>query len=396
MKRINCVTIVSGLITIIVSSIWSQSFLENWDGPGSSNFYYGSGGNKQEFTHTIGATSSIESNTKILSLKTDPNEAPGAWQGPNMTSNQICKFGTYVARIKIPDASSQPNVGSVVGFYTYYNDEYGTTQEADINGNGIYDNSEIDFEWLIADPKVIYITAYTDYSSVTGETRKIGRVINLAEGTIYKTEYATTLGGVGTPLTGNENYPSTIEALPSYDASRQFYTYGFDWHSDGIRWWMINPENSDTIVLWDYKGPIERITQKPAYLMLNIWHTNNWPVITNPLSTEAPNKQFEVEFDWVSYTPQGTTASIDQITSSKQNLNYRITKAGNLIIKNSINISNSQIQLFNMNGQLVKCSLLKHINGSDITLPLNDISAGYYLWTITSDKRKYSGSFIYK
>ena len=36
---------------------------------------------------------------------------------------------------------------------------------------------------------------------------------------------------------------------------------------------------------------------------LNFWHTNNWPVETNPASTEKPLYPYELETDWMSYTP---------------------------------------------------------------------------------------------
>ncbi len=81
------------------------------------------------------------------------------------------------------------------------------------------------------------------------------------------------------------------------------YTYGFDWEPDRIRWWIIHPETDETIVLWDYQGPAERITQTPARSMMNIWHTDNWPVHTNRNAVERPEHPFGVEFDWVSYTP---------------------------------------------------------------------------------------------
>lgn len=36
---------------------------------------------------------------------------------------------------------------------------------------------------------------------------------------------------------------------------------------------------------------------------LNFWHTNNWPVDTNPRSIEAPRYPYEVEIDWMEYKP---------------------------------------------------------------------------------------------
>ncbi len=34
-----------------------------------------------------------------------------------------------------------------------------------------------------------------------------------------------------------------------FDASAKFYTYGFDWHPDRIRLWMIHPSSGKKIVL---------------------------------------------------------------------------------------------------------------------------------------------------
>ena len=36
---------------------------------------------------------------------------------------------------------------------------------------------------------------------------------------------------------------------------------------------------------------------------LNFWHTNNWPVDTNPASIEKPLYPYELETDWMSYIP---------------------------------------------------------------------------------------------
>lgn len=288
---------------------FTEDFSAATDSHTVANFYYGSGGLKKDFTWKSGQTSSIEPESQVLKLTIDPADKPSAWQAANLTSNGYTHFGTYSARIKIPDVSSQPNVGAVVGFFTYYNDEWNTELPADINKNGLYDNSEIDFEWLVADPEIIYITAYTDYNGPTGETKKVARILNLAKGTIYTTNYAETLGESGTALTGVENQPETIVAIPGFNASKRFYTYGFDWHTDKIRWWIINPETNDTVVLWDYRGPQSRITQKQASIMLNFWHTNNWPVLTNAKSIETPKDTFSAEFDNVTFTPVGETSN---------------------------------------------------------------------------------------
>lgn len=296
-------------VSLAAFTFASQAFFENFDGTQPVYFSYGSGGNQKDFTHVSGFESPDEMGTSVLKLELDPDDGAGAWTGPNYTSHQTCHFGRYVARIKTASArgSEQPLAGAVVGFYTYYNDQYDDSGEKDLNQNGIADNSEIDFEWLIADPRLIYMTAYTDYDDENGP-RKVNRIVNLATGEILSTTYATSWDD-GVALTGEENMPETIPALTGYDASSRFYTYGFDWASDHIRWWIVNPENEqDTVTLWNYRGPKERITQRPASLMLNFWHTNDWPVETVPGSVESPKISFQTQFDWVRFIPESSEA----------------------------------------------------------------------------------------
>ena len=272
-----------------------NGLFESFENEFSEYFRYGSGGNRAEFTRVFGAASVIEPDTRVLSLKMDPDDNASPWQGPNISSHSYYHYGTYAGRIKIPEvAQVQPDVGGVVGFFTYHNDP-------EINGH-----SEIDYEWLIADPEIIYMNAWLDTDAPPEiSRRRVGRIVNLAKGIVYTTTYTENIGDktVRTELSGNENMPETIPAIENFNAAEQFHIYGFDWEAERIRWWIIHPETSDTIVLWDYQGPRERITQTPARFMLNIWHTNDWPVHTNNNSIERPVKPFGAEFDWVSYTP---------------------------------------------------------------------------------------------
>lgn len=236
----------------------------------------------------MGVDSPTEPDTDILSFKIDPEDASGAGRGPEIISKEFTHFGSYSARLKVPDVKkTQPNVGAVVGYFTYHVDSLA----------GL---SEIDFEWLIADPKVIYVGTWTGQS---GNLQRIGRTINLAEGTIYSTTSRVGHEGERSPLTGRQNQPETIPAIENYDASSQFYTYGFDWHSDRLRWWMIHPVSADTVVLWDYQGSQLGIPQNRSRYRVNFWHTNAWAVETNPNSLEKPLQPYELEIDWVSYDP---------------------------------------------------------------------------------------------
>lgn len=263
-----------------------KSFREDFDGGSPIYFSYASGGNQAEFTRAFGVDSPTEPGTRVLSFKIDPNDPPGAGRGPEVISNEFTHFGTYAARLKVPDArKDQPNVGAVVGYFTYHMDS-------------ILGLSEIDFEWLIADPTVIYVGTWT---GPRGALERVGRTINLATGTIYETTYRLGHQGAREPLSGLQNQPETVEAIEGYDASSQFHTYGFDWYPDRIRWWMIHPTTADTVVLWDYRGSQRGIPQHASKYRLNFWHTNNWSVVTNPNSLEKPIKPYEVEVDWMSY-----------------------------------------------------------------------------------------------
>jgi hypothetical protein len=290
MKRILffIVIILAGLTAFTKKDRYHKAFIENFNRSSLKNFEYNSGGNKADFTREFGTPSPTEPGTKILSFKIDPEDPPGAGRGPEITSKYYTHFGTYAARLKVPDVRDvQPDVGAVVGYFTYH-------MERD---PGL---SEIDWEWLIADPTIIYIGTWT---GPRGQLRRIGRTINMAEGIIYSTSTRIGHEGERTHLTGIQNQPDTLLAIEGYDASKQFYTYGFDWHPDRIRWWMIHPVTADTVVLWDYQGSQVGIPPNRTHYRLNYWHTNNWPVHTNPNSIEKPLQPYELEVDWMSYKP---------------------------------------------------------------------------------------------
>lgn len=263
-----------------------KSFHEDFDNNSPTHFSYASAGNQADFTRAFGLDSPTEPGTSVLSFKIDPNDPAGAGRGPEIISNEFTHYGTYSARLRVPDVrSKQPNVGAVVGYFTYHMDS-------------VLGLSEIDFEWLIADPSVIYVGTWTG----PGESlKRIGRTINLAEGTIYETTYREGHAGERQSLKGSQNQPEKINAIPGYDASSQFHTYGFDWHPDHLRWWMLHPVTSDTVVLWDYRGTSLGIPKHESRYRLNFWHTKDWSVVTNPKSLEKPLNPYELEVDWMRY-----------------------------------------------------------------------------------------------
>lgn len=245
-----------------------------------------------DFRYFPGITSLSEKGTDVMLYRIDPNDPVGAGKGPEIISKDYTHYGSYSARLRIPAAAKvQPNVGAVVGYFTY-----NMEKEAGL--------SEIDWEWLLADPELVYIGTWTGTSK---NLQRVGRTINLATGTILNTVYRSADdGNINHPLSGEQAQPASVPKIEGYNAAEHFYTYGFDWYPDRLVWWILHPETQEKIVLWDYRGSTPLFTGIPTNrtrYRLNFWHTNNWAVDTNPNSLEKPKYPFEVEIDWMSYTP---------------------------------------------------------------------------------------------
>lgn len=250
------------------------------------------------FRYSAGVPSFVEKGTGVMLLRINPNDPAGAGRGPEISTPKMTHFGTYSARIRVPDVKKvQPNVGAVVGYFTY----------RFTKGFGL---SEIDFEWLIADPTLIYIGTWTSDPDDVNKLQRVGRTINLATGKILYTNYRSFHDN-----NRNHNFssdddaalsPRTIPAIKEYDASKRFYVYGFDWYPDRLTWWIEHPETGEKIILWDYKGTTPNfsgIPQPPTTHLLNFWHTNDWAVDTNSKSKDKPLYPYTVEIDWMKYEP---------------------------------------------------------------------------------------------
>ena len=275
-------------------SRFMRPFTENFSS--SKPDHFGTAGSALRYY--CGVPSLSELGSDVMLLRINPSDPAGAGRGPEISTPKMTHFGTYSARIRVPDVKDvQPNIGVVVGYFTY----------RFTRGYGL---SEIDFEWLIADPTLIYIGTWTSDPNNLGNLQRVGRTINLATGQILYTNYRSYHDG-------NRNHdfassddaaltPRTIPAITGYDASKQFYVYGFDWYPNRLTWWIEHPDTGEKIILWDYQGTTPNfsgIPQPPTTYLLNFWHTNDWSVDTNPRSKEAPKYPYFLEIDWMKYEP---------------------------------------------------------------------------------------------
>jgi chitodextrinase len=244
-------------------------FTEQWTGATSPYFNFLLNGGST-ITSNVAESGTSDGRAVRLTLPAFPASSPNG--GPNLQSPTLYGFGTYEARFKTPDCSSQPSTGMVTGFFTYLND--GTDQD----GNGVRDNSEIDFEILCAEPNVLWLTQWTDFQESPLAMKRLFRELDLATGTIRSTCYSEGYGVCTENLTGNptQGQPSSITPIAGFNSATAYYTYGFTWLSNRLTWYIYHPTTGAKIILWDYQGPTARITQRQAYYMFNVWHTPNW------------------------------------------------------------------------------------------------------------------------
>ena len=270
------------VVALAVSYVQAQqifhgAFVENFNDPTAEffnlNLKQGEKAGEANYRYFPGFNSLSENGTKVMLIRLNSEDPAGSGSGPEIATKEFTYFGTYTARVKIPNTTAQPNVGAVAGCFTYHVD----------NVHGV---SQVGIEWHIADPRIVYLFTLT---GTNDSPQRVERIFNLANGIIY--------GG---------NQPETIRAIENFNAASQFYTYGFDWYPDRIVWWINHPSTEEKTILWDHKGltpDFTGIPVSPTRYLFNFWHTNDRPVATKRNSIEKPLLPYELEIDWMSYTP---------------------------------------------------------------------------------------------
>lgn len=183
---------------------------------------------------------------RALRLRLPAGAEPGPMQGVGVSSVEEYRYGTFSTRMRSADCRKQKQAGVVTGAFTYANDGQ------DHDGDGITDNDEIDIEFLCAQPQVVYLTIWTDYSETTGASRSITRTIDLGK------------------------------RIRNFNSATAFRTYGFDWEPDRVTYFTYD-DAGRRITLWDHRGDSTTVPDTAAPFMQNVWHSRNW----NPVGFEA-------------------------------------------------------------------------------------------------------------
>lgn len=219
-----------------------------------------------------------------LVLPGHPDYGPKDGEGPNLatafTLNESFGYGTYRSRVAFGScASSEEATEAVLGYFS---------DGGDHNGNGIRDETEIDFQLVCGSPSLAYLTVFTDYEErASGEVfRKLSRVVDFATGRTYDTPSASEEGFV----------PGATDAsllLPTFTAGR-FYEVGFEWHAGQIRFFIDVGAGEKT--LWTLSDPA-RVPTGSVQMVYNAWHPeSHW----FPLSGAAdyPARDVAMSIDW--------------------------------------------------------------------------------------------------
>jgi beta-glucanase (GH16 family) len=246
------------------------------------------------FRTTHGTTALVAadgaSDGRAMKLTLQPNPSAGPGGGAEVSTNSgSYRYGTYSSRLKMADCSAGNRLGVVTGTFTY------STDHGDANGNGLPDNAEIDVEVLCAQPNVLWLTIWTDYRDADAAARKISRAIDMRTGRVLYNCYVHQLGSDCQPEQPGENSPAGVTPIPDYDSGKQFHTYTFDWQADHVTFSILGADGRQN-VLWDYRGPADRIPDKAGLFMQNVWHTNNWDPLDGP-GRNPPTTPIDVYLD---------------------------------------------------------------------------------------------------
>ena len=255
--------------TVPTATVPTPTVAENWTGA-SSLFHAVS-----DVTRLNVVADSAATDGQALKLQLNAHPDPGPSGGALIAGNQLYRYGTFGSRLKTADCTGQDHVGVVTGTFTYSRDH------SDANHNGVTDNDEIDIEFLCAQPNVVYLTLWTDYSETGNNLREITRIIDLRSGQVISTCFIVSYGSGCRPLLAGENSPASVPAMPGFRSDQQYRSYWFDWQPDHVTF-RASDSAGGSVVLWDYRGPRSRIPSKPSSFMQNVTYTKAWDPLTGP------------------------------------------------------------------------------------------------------------------
>ena len=230
------------------------AFKEDFSGRESSFMDFARRAEGEDFRYYSAFPSLSENGSSILMLRLDTADPEG--KGATVTSKDYVYFGSYSARIRIPDVSRvQAKLGVVA-------------QLSLLDTDPVWGTDEYGLGWRLADAKNLYLKGR--HEAAGGDSESI--------------------------------LQEWVEApsLKSFSASSKFYIYGLDWTASELSWWVKTSENAQKDVL---ARITENVPFQPLRLQFKMYHSKTSPAKGNSATTQAPLYPFELEIDWIQYTP---------------------------------------------------------------------------------------------
>jgi len=233
-----------------------STFTEDFSSRDSEYFTFAYHQTGDDFRYYPGFPSMTENGKDILMLRLDPSDAAEEDNGSIVSTKDYVYYGSYSARIKLPDITSvQPNLGACA-----------TLSLRDDDPDFGFD--EISFELRLADKKNLY-------------SRLSRREPNsCSEPTVTES--------VMTP------------SINSFNSVSKYYIYGMDWTEGKISWWLKTSTTAAKTTLYELT---ENVPSQPLKLELRLFHSKKRPAKGKASSTQAPLYPYELEIDWIKYTP---------------------------------------------------------------------------------------------
>ena len=220
-----------------------EAFTEEFSTRETETFSFRSVAPEKDFRYYPGFPSLSEKNKTILLLRPNPADKAGEENGAVISSRDYVFYGSYSARIRIPDVGSvQPKVDLRADFSLRDDDP-------------VFGFDEMTLEFRIADRKQLYSRV----------TRKDPGGAPSAQESVL------------TP------------SVSSFNAASKFYIYGMAWTKDKVSWW-IQTSSSGKSILYERT---ENIPSEPLKLEFRLYHGQG----------KAPLYPYELEIDWIKYTP---------------------------------------------------------------------------------------------
>ncbi len=200
-------------------------------------------------------------------------------------------YGHYRVVAK-PSSCAATSENVIYGLFTYWNNG------SDLNQNGMIDNSEIDFEISCAEPGVIYMTVWTDYTDDT-HFSKVTRRLDLTSGYYSETspgeeKNSWDLNGEGHLLDASGH----VVALPDFTAMDEWLDLDMTWSVKSVKFGLTL--QGIRYPLWTYANA-SHIPSHAAPYMMNVWHSQyNWD---SGALTDYPSQDQTLALDAFSYSP---------------------------------------------------------------------------------------------